>query len=235
MAYFPIEYAEVDQLYRQTIAQGLGVMAIAAAEAGAGTTTLCRTLAQRAAITGQKTLLIDLNVAHPEHHQLYELPQQDWYPNQDDPLPLQATAQDNLWLLAAPKQGANRWEFRDIASLLACLGQLRAEFEVILIDTSPLGRRNRGNIPPETLCTCADGTLLCVMTGLTSESKIRDTYDQLQAVNANIHGAVLNDRFAPSLVSELVRETHRFDKRLPKLMQKIRDFLYNSTLLNQDI
>ena len=122
-----------------------------------------------------------------------------------------------------------------MACLLACLNDLRSKYEVIIIDTSPLGRRNQGNVPPETLCTCADGTLLCVMTGITSETKVRDAYDLLRSVNANIHGAVLNDRFAPSLVSELIRETFRLDKHLPALMHKLRNFLRNSTLLNQDI
>ncbi|WP_135078846.1 cellulose synthase operon protein YhjQ/BcsQ [Terasakiella sp. SH-1] len=235
MVTFPIEYVEVDQLYHQTIAQGLGLIAITGVEGAEGTTTLSKTLAERTAASGQNTLLIDLNTASSILHKAYDLPQNDWYPQQSAPLPIQPTQQPNLSLLSCPKQSASRWEFRDTASLLACFNDLRGIYEVIIVDTSPLGRRNQGNIPPENLCTCADGTLMCVLTGVSSETKVRDAYELLRSVNANIHGAVLNDRFAPSLVSELVRETFRLDKRLPNLMKKLRSFLRNSTLLNQDI
>lgn len=235
MATFPIEYAEVSQLYRQTIAQGLGVICVASPDSGEGATIVCKTLAERAAASGQKTLLIDLNVAAPTLHNAYDLSQIDWYPTEQASYPIQPTPHENLSLLCAPLQSATRWEFRDMACLLACLNDLRARFEVILIDTSALSKRNQGNIPPESLCTCADGTLLVVMTGITSESKVHDAYDLLRSVNANIHGAVLNDRFAPSLISELIRETYRLERFLPKLMKKLRNMLRNSTLLNQDI
>lgn len=235
MVTFPIEYAEVDQLYRQTVAKGLGVIAISSPDAGEGTTTLSKTLAERAAASGQNTLLMDLNIAHPKLHEVYGLEQKDWYPCENTYYPIQSSKFDQLSILCAPRQSATRWEFRDMACLLACLNDLRSQFEVIIIDTSPLGRKNQGNVPAETLCTCADGTLLCVLTGVTSETKVRDAYDLLRSVNANIHGAVLNDRFAPSLVSELTREAVRLSKRLPTLMLKFRKFLRNSTLLNQDI
>lgn len=235
MANFPIEYAEVDQLYRQTVGQGLGVITLCAVEAGEGSTLTSKTLAERAAFTSQKTLLIDLNIANSTLHRTYGLEQIDWQPTQSDKFPIQSTGIENLSLLAAPKQSACRWEFRDMASILACINDLRSQFEVIIIDTSPLCRRNQGNVPAETLCTCADGTVLCILTGCTSETKIRDAIDLLQSVNANIHGAVMNDRFAPSLVTELIRETYRFNKYFPKLMTGLRKFFRNSTLLNQDI
>lgn len=235
MVNFPIEYAEVDQLYRQTIGQGLGVITLSSIEAGEGSTLISKTLAERAAFTAQKTLLIDLNIAHSTLHSSYRLEQTDWHPAQTEKLPIQPTGIENLSLLCAPKQSSCRWEFRDMASILACINDLRIQYEVIIIDTSPLCRRNQGNVPAETLCTCADGTVLCILTGRTSETTIRDGYELLQSVNANIHGAVLNDRFAPNLVSELIRETYRFEKYFPKVMNGLRKFFRNSTLLNQDI
>lgn len=235
MVRFPIEYSEVDTLYRTSVGQGLSLIALTSVEGGEGTTLLSTTLGERAAAAGQKTLLIDLNIANPKLDQIFGCERIDWFPQSGCPLPISQTKTENLFLLSAPKQSACRWEFRDLASLLACFNDLRNHYEVIIIDTSPLCRRNQGNVPSETICACSDGTLLSVLSGKTSDTKVKEATDLLKSVNANLHGGILNDQFSPHLASELIRETYRFNKYLPNLMEKCRKFIRTSTLLNQDI
>ncbi|MDX1736854.1 MAG: hypothetical protein R3261_01360 [Alphaproteobacteria bacterium] len=235
MINFPIEYSEVAQLYRQTISQGLKVIAIASMESGEGTTLLARTLAERSASTGQKTLLVDINIANPQLDQIYSISRQDWHPGDLSNLPVQKTGVENLHVLASPTTNASRWEFRDLGHLSKLIETLRGEFDQVIFDTSPLGRCNQWNIPSDGLCSCTDGTLLCVLTGVTSENKIRDAVALLKTVNARLHGAVLNDRYAPSLLAELIRETARLERLFPRISAKLRKLLRNSTLLNVDI
>lgn len=45
----------------------------------------------------------------------------------------------------------------------------------------------------------------------------------------------MNDRFTPGLKEELIRETHRLDRLLPKWMAKLRDKFNRMVLLNQEL
>ncbi|WP_420548164.1 tyrosine-protein kinase family protein [Curvivirga sp.] len=235
MFQFPTGYSEVTQLYRQTIEQNLKLIAVASVDSENGASTLCQTLAERCAQTNCKTLLIDLNFAAPHFHKVYNVERVDWYPNQVESLPIKATKLDHLSILSMPTESSKRWEFRELESLRKFLDALREDFDIIIMDTSPLSSKNQGNVPPETICQCADGTLLSVLTGVNTETQIRDAYDLLKSADVNIHGAILNDRFTPSLLSELLRETRRIENFFPKLVKRLQDVLRNSTLLNQDI
>ena len=62
MATLPIHYLELETIYTKTLGQGLGSLAITAAESGEGITTLSMALSRRNETAGRKTLLVDLNL-----------------------------------------------------------------------------------------------------------------------------------------------------------------------------
>ncbi len=235
MQSLPIDYSEVDTLYRNTIGQGISVITITSPSSKEGTTITAISLAERSAAAGNKTLIIDLNILSPRIASEYSLGEIDWFPNIQALPPVQATNTANLWALSAPKQSANRWEFRDHTNVVGWINILRKTYATIIIDTSPLCIRNKGNIPSDSICACSDATLLCVLSGRTSYMRVQEAVEKLKHANANLFSAVLNDCFTPSLSSELIRESYRLERFIPRTMNIVRNFILNSTLLNQDV
>ncbi len=117
----------------------------------------------------------------------------------------------------------------------AQIAEWHKTYDVIIADTSSVKRRNRGNIPPEVVCAACSGTILTVLAGKTREAEVIEARDRLDRAAVRILGAVMNDMKAPSLALELMRETRRLDRFLPKTMQKLRGLIQRSALLNQEI
>lgn len=232
----PIHYTEVEDIYAKTLGAGLSTLAIAAAEDGEGVSTLSYALARRCAAMGRKTLLVDFNRRQPSVGQRLAILTSGW-------LPGEPSAQDNivqlsrtgLSILPAPTDDTDWLTARDTSTLNRCFQQWRERFDCIVADTSPLTVRNQENFPPESVCASCDGTVLVVLTGRTSETRVLEARHKLADANARLAGVVLNDRYAPSLADELLRETRRFDKPMPGLMNKLRAMIRRSTFLNQAI
>lgn len=117
----------------------------------------------------------------------------------------------------------------------------------MICDAEPLlvsGRRTRDidgfqtceeSLPVDTICAASAATLLNVLTGRTTESQIDEAREILFQSGAILKGVIMNDQHAPGLKQELIRETYRFERFLPKLMAKVRDRIERSTLLNQEL
>jgi hypothetical protein len=207
----PIHYAELEAVFARTLGNGTRALAVASAVGGEGATTLARALAERAAASGKRTLLVDLNLEHPSLHRHYALGRSDWSPEATpDRQAILPSDVEGLCVLPAPTQVSEHWGFRDPATLRATLERWLVQFDRVVVDTSPLTRRNRRNVPADTVCgACRAG--------------------------AEITGAVLNDRHLPGLASELMRETRRLDHLMPRTMAWLRQRIAGSVLLNQPI
>jgi len=232
----PIHYTETEEIYAKTFGAGLSTVAFAAAEDHEGVSTLAYAAARRAAVMGRKVLLVDFNWRIPSVGRRLGIASSKWIPGEpsamDEIVPLSNTG---LSVLPAPSSTSGWLHAREASTLEACFRQWREKFDCIVADTSPLTVRNQENFPPENLCAACDGTVLVVLTGRTSETRVLEAADKLNGVNAHIVGTVLNDRHAPRLSDELVRETHRFDQVAPAMMEKLRTTIRCSTFLNQVI
>jgi Mrp family chromosome partitioning ATPase len=234
MRQIPIHYSEVEELYGRTVAAGFQSIAITASKPGEGASTVAYALARRAAAAGKKTLLVDFNMAAPSVGSRLALVSKTWRPGADCATeaiyPLGSTG---LHALPAPSCTADAWAFREVAQLSGQMAKWHQDFEVIIADTSSLTKRNRGNIPPEVVCAACSGAVLTVLAGKTREAGVIEARDRLDRAGARILGAVMNDMKAPGLAVELIRETRRLDRLLPKTMQRLRGMIQRSSLLNQ--
>ena len=232
----PIHYTEVEDIYARTVGAGVSTVALASAVDGEGVSTLAYALARRSAAMGHKTLLVDFNRRIPSIGRRLGIAQSDWLPGKpsaiDQIVPLSNTG---LSVLPAPNGGSDWLRARETATLAACFQTWRQAFDCVIADTSPLTVRNQENFPPENVCAACEGTVLMVLTGRTSETLVMESRNKLASANAHLVGAVLNDRYAPPLAKELIRETRRLDGRAPKLMEKVRTLIVRSTFLNQAI
>lgn len=216
----PIQYLELESLYASTLARGIRSLAVTSAEGGEGVSTICEALARRAEADGLKTLLVDLNLYHPGRPAA-----QAWGPN-DVPEPLS----QGQALAVLPAPGKDLMAFRNKETLRQLLVRWLEHYDVVLFDTSPLNALNRGNIPADLVCAACEGALLVVLAGVTPTTMVQSAVEKLTRAEANLLGAVFNDRVNPRLASEILRELNRLPSN--RLTEWLKRWCRRSALLN---
>jgi Mrp family chromosome partitioning ATPase len=213
--------AEIESLWLAVSGTAARSLAILAARAGEGTTTLAEALTRRAAVGGRRTLYVDLSGAHAAGAGLGLAP--------DAILP---GAQDGVGVLANPSEAsAHAW--RDPARLAAQAASWLEAWDLLILDCAPLLADVSSGVPPLSVATAAEATILVVLSGRTPASDVRDVQQRLERARARLIGTVLNDRDNPSLLAELEREAGRLDRVAPGVSRRIRGALRRSSLLAQ--
>ena len=233
MSTLPIQYHELETIYARSIGRGHKSIAITAADSKEGVSTLTYALARRSEAGGHKTLIVDLNMLHPNIGELYNLEPTNWvFDGKHICSNIHHIPAENMNVLPAPKDSLNIMKLRERSLISQNIDHWKEEYDVIIMDTSPLNAINRNNIPADLICSCCDATILVVMAGKTLESGVKHAYTQLANSNVSLIGTVINDQYNPSLHDELIRETHRLDKWMPKLMEKARNYIHQSEIIN---
>ena len=226
----------IDAVYGHLERQKLQLIALCSPQAKSGNSLLALALARRAALAGKEVLLIDMNLQHPSLSkrcdakaiQSSEL-NEYWLDS------LYETDQAGLKLLIAPKDDLPHIELKSQALLSEFFNQLMTQYDLILCDTSPLLQPKAGDIPADMVCSACQGTILNVLSNVDTECEIAQCADILKCCGAQLSGAVMNDNVAPSLKQELIRETYRLEKKLPKLMNWLRKKINKSMIVNQTL
>lgn len=101
----------------------------------------------------------------------------------------QVKGQDNLWILGAGKLPANPAELLAGPAALALFTALRAEFDLVLIDSPPVLPVTDATV----LSKDSDGVLLVLAAGQTRRADVRRATEKLAQVNATMMGTILNE------------------------------------------
>jgi protein-tyrosine kinase len=208
--------AEIEQLWLAIGGAGARSIAVVSARPGEGTTSLAAALATRAALGGQRALLVDASGA-----------------GRPDAAPdaILTGAHEGIGVLARPSAAAaNAW--RDPARLAAQVEAWLGEWDRVVFDTAALLSPGEG-VPPLSVAAAAEATLLVVLAGRTPASDVREATQQLERARARLLGSVLNDRDNPSLLAEMEREAGRLERIAPGLVRRIKGGLRRSSLLGQ--
>ena len=224
----PIHYAEVEAIYNQTVGSGYKTLAITSSKAGEGKTTIAQAIVERAQVIGKKVLLVEMNTFNPVLSEKLRL-------NMTRPVTsneIIAIEEKGYSLLPAPQNIRDVLQYRESHILLESIKQWLVDFDCIIFDTSALTSLNQSNIPAEIVCEACEGALLVVEAGTTPASSIQEGIEKLKINKVNLIGSILNDRNNPSLLTELLRETYRFNQLFPLIMSKLRKRLASSTLFN---
>ena len=255
MITLPSHYAEVEAIYSQTLGANYRTIAITSAAPGEGKSTLAEALVKRAQASGKQVLLVELNTFNPVlKARLQALNAQQTATTHQPKKVAKNTANKladkltNKEIIQLNEQGFSVLPFdRDVAanidtpfvekyreaSLLAqAVNQWLIEFDCIVFDTASLAMLNQHNIPACTVCQVCDGAIMVVEAGKTPANLIEEGIAKLAAKQVNVVGAVLNDKSNPSLLDEMIRESYKLDRWLPKLMGKLRTKLANTVMLN---
>lgn len=235
MIKLPINYIEVEMVYVNTIGRGMRSVAVAATNPGEGCSTLAYALSKRAEADGKHTLLVEVNLLHPELGDMSGHLHTNWLPN-----PNSADAcimhddEAKIDILPAPCD-TDALMFRNLTNMNKLMEHWLEQYDVVVFDTSPIRAINRNNIPAESICSMVDGTVIVVMAGITRQTDLQDAVEKLRHHEVTLVGFVYNDLYNPRLADELVRETRRLDKWLPKLMERTRKYVRASSFLNLEL
>lgn len=171
----------------------LQLVAVTSPGPGEGKSTTAANLALALSHGGSRVLLIDGDLRRPQQHRAFGLVQS---PGLTDVLISGATAreavrpdvQERLDVLPAGPTPPNPSELLGSDAMHRLLGELRRDYDYIVIDTPPALPVTDATV----VATIADATIMVIRSGETEEAAAQRAVDQLRRVRARIAGAVLN-------------------------------------------
>jgi protein-tyrosine kinase len=142
---------------------------------------------------GSRTLIIDADLRKPMMHKLFNLDNRKGLTNilalhEDYQEYINRGPHNNLDILTCGAIPPNPSELLASSKMKEFLGEIRNQYDYILIDAPPIGAVADAAV----LSTAADGVILVAASGQVKSDFLRRAKEQLEQVNANILGVVLN-------------------------------------------
>lgn len=171
----------------------LQVMVVTSAVAGDGKTSTALALAQLAAESGQRTVLVDADLRRPMTATYLGL---EGVVGLSTVLAgqisveeaLQPWGESGLQVLCSGECPPNPGELLSSDAMPRLVEQLRRDHDLVIIDTPPL----RPVSDAAQLSSLADGTLLVLRQGLSTRHDVAETLEKLKAVDARLVGVVFS-------------------------------------------
>ena|GEM_PF-6154478 len=192
------QFAEAARTLRTAVYFGLNELdgdriQITSAEPGPGKSTVASTLAIAMAKAGHRTLLIDADLRKPTLIKRWQAEENGGISRAImDDVPLsevtQQTELDGLSLLVSGPPAANPTEILNSEKFAALLEQASAQYDRVIIDSSPILPVADARI----LATKCHTTLLAVSGGSSTTKDVTAAYSALDEVNAHVLGVVMN-------------------------------------------
>ena len=169
-------------------------LVITSASPQEGKSTTAANLAISFAQQGIPTVLVDADLRAPTQHTIFGVSQDVGVTTVlegRDPLEraVRSTRVDNLWLLASGPIHRAPAELVGSKQMRQMLEDLTRRFTLVILDTPPVLAAADASI----LSAEADGVVMVIRAGGTDLGVAQHALQQLEAVNARVIGAVLND------------------------------------------
>ncbi|HHB89678.1 MAG TPA: polysaccharide biosynthesis tyrosine autokinase [Anaerolineae bacterium] len=183
-----IQFASIDKPIRTLVVTSAGP--------GEGKSTTAANLAVVIAQAGKKVVLIDADLRKPTQHKRWKLPNtvgltgallMDELSENLDYL-LSPTQVENLWLLTSGQLPHNPSELLGSHKLQELTDYLLGKYDLLLFDSPPA----LAVTDPVVLGRNMDGVIVVVDAGSTREPALVHVLSEMEKVNANIIGIVLN-------------------------------------------
>lgn len=173
------------------------VLMVTSALPGEGKTTSAVNLALASARRGVGVLLIDADLRRGAIHELLRLPRAPGFsevlaglhPFEQVVRRVEIEGSKDLHVLTMGTVARNPSQLLVAVDLAALFGELRLQYEMIVIDSSPMNVVADATL----LATISDGVIVVARAGITVPESLSATLEQLGNVNAPVVGTVLND------------------------------------------
>ncbi|WDE03003.1 protein SypD [Thalassomonas viridans] len=232
----PDSYIEIERIYAAMMAGKIRSLAVTSSQPQEGVSSLVSALARRNLSAGRSTLLVDLNLHSPNLSSTLGLEQQTEAPSGlAAPRMLCLREKAKIAVITAPARREIILQLREPGRLETHIRQWLKSFDTILLDTSPIGLNNSGNLPGEYAASACDACILTVLAGVTPKASIKNSLDKLDKARALLLGTVFNDQYNPGLKQELLREANALARRFPKIAARLKIWLNQSNLLSLEL
>jgi Mrp family chromosome partitioning ATPase len=169
------------------------------AEPGCGTSWMCAHVGEILAAQGVGSVcIVDCNITSPALHEQFHV--QNHFGLGDallgtEPIRqyVQQLSRPNLWLLSGGSRSPQSQGLLTQETMRRRMLELRGEFDHVLLDAAALGAHNQAAI----LGSWCDGVALVVKANSTNRKEARQALKDIQAANALVLGAILNQRTFP--------------------------------------
>lgn len=176
-------------------------LVVTSAAPGEGKSTTIANLAVTMAQSGRRTILVDCDLRRPSLHDIFGLKAEPGFTDMvlSDTIdaPLQATAVDNLWLLATGAKPPNPADLLGAKKVDQIIARLQEEADIILFDAPPVIAVTDAAI----LGTKVDGVLLVIQAGKTKRDHAERAKETLEKARVRIVGATLTNAPKDSAMS----------------------------------
>jgi capsular exopolysaccharide synthesis family protein len=164
---------------------------------GEGKSTTVANLGVALAQAGKNTLIVDCDLRRPAQHKIFRTRNigglMDLLIGEQEPQEVWQEPISGLRLIPAGALPPNPAEILSSLRLAEFLGQMKQEFDYVLVDTPPLRYASES----AALAANGDGVLLLLDSQRTRKGSLRQALRLLRRVGANVLGTVLNNHEAP--------------------------------------
>ena len=169
------------------------VILVSSAEAGVGKTTTACNIAVVMAHFGYRVALLDCDLHRPQLRKLFNIKQEEGMSNllvgsKKIPDAVFTTGIPNLQVISAGPMPPNPSEMLGSQKMQTILGELRQQFDKIIIDAPPAGAVTDTLV----MAKFVDGVALVALGGKTSRRSLTHAAENLKKIGVHVFGAVIN-------------------------------------------
>ena len=187
-----IQYSSIDKQVKTLV--------VTSSNAGEGKSTVAGNLAYTFFQSGKRVLIIDCDLRKPSLHKKFNVSNEvgltDVLVGTSELNKVMQKIDDNLYLLTTGTLPPNPAEIIGSNTMENFLDECKINFDYIILDTPPILPVTDSKL----LAIKADATVLVVRSEISKSKHVSQAFKELEKVNANVIGTILNDVEMLSLI-----------------------------------
>ena len=180
-----IQYSSIDKQVKTLV--------VTSSNAGEGKSTVAGNLAYTFFQSGKRVLIIDCDLRKPSLHRKFNVSNEvgltDVLVGTSELNKVMKKIDDNLYLLTTGTLPPNPAEIIGSNTMENFLDECKINFDYIILDTPPILPVTDSKL----LAIKADATVLVVRSEISKSKHVSQAFKELEKVNANVIGTILND------------------------------------------
>ena len=180
-----IQYSSIDKQVKTLV--------VTSSNAGEGKSTVAGNLAYTFFQGGKRVLIIDCDLRKPSLHRKFNVSNEvgltDVLVGTSELNKVMKKIDDNLYLLTTGTLPPNPAEIIGSNTMESLLEECKINFDYIILDTPPILPVTDSKL----LAIKADATVLVVRSEISKSKHVSQAFKELEKVNANVIGTILND------------------------------------------